>query len=283
MPSYGMLGQEEAVTAAEITPPALHVLHARGRRAWPDVDLDVGVFSTLAAQRLGDGPFDGVHAGDLYLAIACAAELEPAIAALDRSYLSGLVRALVRRGYDLATAADAVQTVRVRFLVGERDHAPRITEYDGRGSLAIWIRVAVVRTAISLHRKYRRETVIDEVDVAAATHSPELDLLRRQFRPELEAALRTTFAALTHRERNLLRHQVIDRLGIDRIAAIYGVHRATSARWVARARQALLEGVRRTLQDRLRIPGAELDSLLRPLASQLDISLQRLFLTPRLA
>jgi len=53
------------------------------------------------------------------------------------------------------------------------------------------------------------------------------------------------------RERNLLRYQVLDRLGIDHIGALHGVHRVTAARWIAHARRALIEGVRRRLQDRL--------------------------------
>jgi hypothetical protein len=45
----------------------LCTLHARGREAWPGVELDVATFSTLAANQLGDGPFDDVRADDLYL------------------------------------------------------------------------------------------------------------------------------------------------------------------------------------------------------------------------
>lgn len=264
---------------AELKQEALRALHARGREAWPDVDLDLAAFSTMAARRLGEGPFDDIRAGDLYLAIACAASVDRAIADFDKHYLSGLTLALVRHGHDAATAADTVQTIRMRFLVGEAGRVPRIAEYDGRGSLATWIRVAAVRTAISAYRKQRRETATDEVDLVAAARSPELDVLRQRFGAQFEAVFRSTFETLTPRERTLLRYQVIDRLGIDRIAALDGVHRATAARWVAHAREALVEGVRRALQDRLHIGTEELESLFRLLHSELELSLQ-LFLTP---
>jgi RNA polymerase sigma-70 factor (ECF subfamily) len=96
---------------------------------------------------------------------------------------------------------------------------------------------------------------------------------------ELEAAFRSSFAALAPRERNLLRYQVLDRLGIDRIGALHGVHRATAARWIAHARKALIEGVRRRMKDRLGIDRKELDSTLQQVASRIELSL-RWLLTP---
>lgn len=53
----------------------LCTLHARGREAWPGVELDIATFSERAANQLGDSPFDDVRADDLYLAIACAARV----------------------------------------------------------------------------------------------------------------------------------------------------------------------------------------------------------------
>lgn len=264
--------------AVEVHQEALRVLHSLGRAAWPEIELDLAAFSTLAACRVNELPPGGLRAGDLYLAAACAAGVERAIAAFEQHYLSRIASALVRRGHDAAATADAVQAVRVRFLVGEAGRPPRITEYDGRGSLATWLQVAAVRIAVSAQRKRHRETA-DEIDLVAAERGPELDLLHQRFGAEFEAAFRATFEALSPRQRTLLRYQVIDRLGIDRIAAIYGVHRATAARWTAHAREALVDGVRQTLQARFRIGNEELDSLLRLLQSRLELSL-RLLLTP---
>jgi RNA polymerase sigma-70 factor (ECF subfamily) len=227
----------------------LCALHARGREAWPSVELDVATFSALAANQLDDGPFDDVRADDLYLAIACAARVKEAIIAFEGHYLAGLASALIRQGQDRAAAADVVQAVRVRFLVGDEDRRPKVTGYNGRGSLAAWLRVAASRAAVTAFRKHHRETAIDDLAIVARSCNPEIGLLGMQVGSELEAAFRSSFAALAPRERNLLRYQVLDRLGIDRIAAIHGVHRATAARWIAHARKALIEGVRSRLQD----------------------------------
>jgi RNA polymerase sigma-70 factor (ECF subfamily) len=261
----------------------LCTLHARGRGAWPGVELDVTTFSALVANQLGDGPFDDVRSDDLYLAIACTARVEQAIIAFDKHYLVRLASALIRQGHNRAAAADVVQAVRVRFLVGDADRGPRIAEYNGRGSLAAWLRVAAHRVAVTAFRKHRREVAIDDLadDLAtvARSCSPDIRLLGMQLGSEFEAAFRSAFAALAPRERNLLRYQVIDRLGIDRIGALHGVHRATAARWVARARQALIDGVRCRLQDRLAIDRTELDGTLQQIASQIELSL-RWLLTP---
>jgi RNA polymerase sigma-70 factor (ECF subfamily) len=267
----------------------LCTLHARGRQAWPGVELDIATFSALAAPQLDHRPFDDMRADDLYLAIACAARVEQAIIAFDKHYLARLASGLIRQGQDRAAVADVVQAVRVRFLVGDADRGrgPRIAEYNGRGSLAAWLRVAASRTAVSAFRKHRRETAIDDLaddlaTVATSCH-PDIRMLGMQLGSELEAAFRASFAALAPRDRNLLRYQVLDRLGIDRIGALHGVHRVTAARWIAHARQALIEGVRRRLQDRLGMDRDELDSTLRQIGnqigSQIELSL-RWLLTP---
>lgn len=256
----------------------LGTLHACGRDAWPGIELDFATFSTLAASRIGDAALDELRAAELYLAIACSVGIDHAIIAFDEHYLSRLPALLTRAGWDAATATEIVQATRVRFLVGDTGCAPKIAEYDGRGSLATWLRVLALRGAMAAARTRRREVAVDDL-VLVTESSPELDLLRSRFGAELELAFRGTFEALGPRDRNLLRYHVIERLGIDRIAALHGIHRATAARWIARARDALIEGVRRALQTHLQVDAAELDSLFQRVRSKLELSLQW-FLTP---
>jgi RNA polymerase sigma-70 factor (ECF subfamily) len=51
------------------------------------------------------------------------------------------------------------------------------------------------------------------------------------------------------------------------------VHRATVARWIAAARERLLDRTIALVQGRLKISAAELESLLAGLRSGLDVSL----------
>jgi RNA polymerase sigma-70 factor (ECF subfamily) len=84
--------------------------------------------------------------------------------------------------------------------------------------------------------------------------------------------MRRAFAGLEVRERNLLRQRYLHDLSGERIAQMYGVHRATAFGWIEEARRALLVRVRRELGGRTK--GRELESLLAVLGSRLDISLR---------
>ena len=74
--------------------------------------------------------------------------------------------------------------------------------------------------------------------------------------------------------------RALDGLSIDQLAAFYRVHRATTARWIEAARQAVLDGTRKELIRRLQLSRSELDSVMRLIGSQLDVSLSRVLKTP---
>jgi RNA polymerase sigma-70 factor (ECF subfamily) len=256
----------------------LHALHARGRESWPQVDLDLESFSQHVTGRVSLDKLDSLHAGDLYLSAACAHGDATAITLVDAHYIATLTSALPRF-VQRPVADDVIQLVRLRFLIGEQGAPPRIGDFSGTASLATWLRVAAVRIAISLHRKHDRETVIHDVDAVADAPDPELALLQRQYGTEFRAAFRSAFVSLTPRERNLIRHHIIDRLAIDGIATLYGIHRATAARRLAQARGTLIKRLRRELQVRLQLERTQLDGVLALLQGKLELSL-RLFLTP---
>lgn len=256
----------------------LVALYAQGRDTWPQIDLDLTAFSDYMAARVTLDDLRKIHAGDLYLSIACARGDARALALVDERYIATLPAALPRHVEQPATD-DILQLVRLRFLIGEHGRPPRIGDFDGSASLATWLRVAAMRIAISLYRKHQRELVVDEIDAVADAPDPELALLQRQYGTEFRAAFRSGFVSLTARERNLIRHNVVDRLGIDGIAALYGIHRATAARWLARARSTLIKRLRRELQTRLQLDRTQLEGVLALLQGKLELSL-RLFLTP---
>ena len=83
-------------------------------------------------------------------------------------------------------------------------------------------------------------------------------------------------ALLAPRDRLLLKYHYIDSLSIDRIGAIYDIHRATAARWVAAAREALAVQAQGLLSARLGVTASQLRSIARMVESQLDLSIQRL-------
>jgi RNA polymerase sigma-70 factor (ECF subfamily) len=92
----------------------------------------------------------------------------------------------------------------------------------------------------------------------------------------VDAGLRSALARLDARSRALLRYQLIDGWSIDQVGKLYGVHRATAARWLADARQVLGDAIRSELATRLQISTHEVDSIVRLVQSRVDMSLDRL-------
>ena len=220
---------------------------------------------------------EGAHAEDLVLAQGCARGEADAIAAFDRAYVGVIERAVAAAGATPAETAELVQIVRVRLLV-KKPNAPQpaIASFSGRSSLASWIKVIATREAARLLEKERREPHAEEEQLArevGAGDSPELAHLKQKYREEFRVAFAEAVAALPARDRLLLRQSVLDGLGIDALAAQHGVHRATAARWVTAAREAVIHGTRSAFRARLRVAPDELESVLRLIHSQLDISL----------
>jgi RNA polymerase sigma-70 factor (ECF subfamily) len=250
---------------------------AAGRQAYPEIDIAEADLTAQVAQTFPDGMPELSHAADIYLAWACALGHPAALRRLEHEYLSR-VGAFIARIDTSPSATDEVrQLLRERLLVG--DGRPRILDYQGRGPLGGWIRIASVRLAIDRQRQHRgrHEQPVDElIDEVARDPDPELALLRARYRTEFEAAMRVGLSALTARDRRLLHMSAIDGMNIDQIASIYRVHRATCARWLVAIRQRLVDATYRELEVKLDATRSEVASLRAAVASQLELSLSAL-------
>lgn len=247
----------------------------RGRARWPRLELP----ETLLAEHLADRP-DAEHAEDLYLACACAAGIDAALAAFEAEHLSQVHVFLGRMKPTRAVVDEVKQRLRVRLLVAAPGGVPRIADYGGRGSLTSWLRVAAIRLAIDVLKEGGAVPIEDEpmLDHLGGA-DPELDAVKERYRDEVNGALRDAFSVLSAEQRNLLRLSYRDGRSIDEIGALLHVHRSNAARRVAGARDAVLEEARRRLEASLRLTPAELQSLIRLLRSQLHLSLSRLLRT----
>src|SRR5205814_9003100 len=112
-----------------------------------------------------------------------------------------------------------------------------------------------------------------------APADPELQLSTQQHRGEIKWAVEATLETLSVRDRMILRLQLVERLGVDAIARISSVHRATAARWIARAKDRLALGARDRLLARWRVSEASFPALRALIDSQVDLSLERLLAT----
>jgi RNA polymerase sigma-70 factor (ECF subfamily) len=235
--------------------------------AWPGVELAFSVFATRA---LGAGP---AHASDLYLACACGEGNTAALAEFDRRFLGWVRDAVARidRSHDFLS--EVQQILRERLLVGPN---AKIRDYRGGGALASWVRTAAVRTALNLRRRTRLDAdPSSSSEPFEQLFDPEVALLRQRYMPEIDAALREAIAALEPRERLLLHFYYVDGLTLAKIAALERVGTSTVFRRLNSATQTVLSSMKDQLSTRLQLSTQSLDSLIRHVQDDIDLSLSQ--------
>lgn len=258
-----------------------HLLEAAFRAAaaeWPTVQLAPEAFFEHLARHLPEGlplaaALHQTNSNDLYLACACALGDEHAIAAFESHCLSVVESAVARASSDMV--AEIKQRIRQRALTADSG-PPRIAAFSGRGNLRGWVRVMATRESIQLAQRHRREVMTDDEELLHAFVTPgdsELDLAKKQYCDEFTRAFDVALRSLPARDQTLLRQHVLDGLTIDQLGALYHVHRATAARSLERARQALLAATRQQMMGKLRVRSSELDSILRLIRSKIKVSL----------
>ncbi len=249
---------------------------ARGRSRWPQLAVAEDALLTHLAQRLPTEllSLDDIHAEDMLLACACASADPAAVAAFQREY-SPTIRRAVSKLAPPQQIDELAQSVTATLLAGA---PPAIAKYGGRGKLKVWVQVLATRHVGRKLRRKRPDTPNRDDMLAdrVAGSDPELDILKHRYSEHFRRALEAALASLQPRDRNMLRHELLDRLSLEKTAAQYGVHRATAARWRAAARGSLLVCVRRYFQQHHGVTDGELDSIVRLIRSQLQLSLTRL-------
>jgi RNA polymerase sigma-70 factor (ECF subfamily) len=254
---------------------------AQAREAWPALTpVDAAVFRAWVRDRVPeDVALATVPINDLYLACACAAGDPQALATFEGHFLREVAIACAKLRAPSGVLDEALQVVRDRLFVRRASGVPGIASYAGRGDLRGWVRVIAMREVIKLCDRDQREvTTGDEalLDALSPSDDPELEHLKAHYHEHFARAFRAAIQGLTPRERTLLRYQVIDGLGVEAIGKIHKVHHATAARWLVRARDALLDGTKQRLSEMLRLSADEVDSVLRLIQSRMNVSIERL-------
>jgi RNA polymerase sigma-70 factor (ECF subfamily) len=238
--------------------------------AWPDIGLDPALFERRRAELAAD---DRTDTAELYIAIAIEARVPGAVAAFERAYFGTIPTVLGGRGATPAEIEETTQQVRIRLIAPHDDGSVPLIRYAGRGQLDGLVRMTAIRAFLNAREKSSREA--DPEDWLADLVAPELEgpgqVVAAAERRDIQQAIATAVAALASRERAILRMHFINGLGIDPIAKMLGVHRATAARQLAKIKVDLVERVRATLAERW----GDADKLSR-ITSRIDLSLERL-------
>lgn len=253
------------------------------REAWTGIAVTEEQFVAHVALHLrGDGPLvaalSEIRATDLYIACACALGDSAAIRTFERTYF-GELDALWPSYRDRVSLDDARQMLRQKLFTRTDTDEPKIVKFAGRGDVRGWVRVVAGRMLADLTDKKQRERPVDEAffDKLGTGVDLELDRFKAQYGAEFKEAFRVAVESLTARERSLLRHAYVRDASVVEIGAVYGVHGATAASWVAAARQKLVRALRKTFAERLQVTNAELESVLRLIESTAHVTLERFF------
>jgi RNA polymerase sigma-70 factor (ECF subfamily) len=244
-----------------------------GRAALPKIAVDRGSFGEF----VGAHDIDPDLAADVYLACGCARRVPEALAAFEAGIGPALDRVIRRASSDAAQWDDMRQLVRERLFVGRAGAPGKIAHYSGRAPLQHWVRVVAVRVVRSAQRK-RTETpveddaVFDEILESRTAEDAVSDAhLLRTYKEAFERA----FAELDAPARTLLRLSVVDRLGIDELARLLNVHRATAARRLVAAREQLARSLTDHVRREAKLSPSEAASAVRAIQSKIDLSLSR--------
>ncbi len=216
---------------------------------------------------------ESIRADDLYLAWSCTQGCASALERFWREFVPTVRQTALAVTKNPDVAEDVVQDVVQGLLVGRADRPAAMTSYDGRSKLQRWLRSVSVRAAIASRNKNQRNS--DTLSTFPGVASdPEVALLREQAGHVVEHALRAALVALPAEHSLILQQHLVDGLSIDQLAKIYRIHRATAARRIAKAREALLGSTRSRLRAELQIMGRDLDSLIELARSRVLVSLR---------
>lgn len=252
------------------------------RTEWPDVAVAEDAFARMLAERIApelalDDGLSALRGPDLWIACGCASGDARALGAFDRAFAGEIAAAVRKIGNAQLATDDVAQLVREKLFVGgSGESRPKILDYKGTGALRAWLRVTAARVGLNVATRGPREQATDDAwftRVVAEGDHPEIAHLKAKYRSDFRSALEAAVSALDPKERNVLAYSFGERLSIDQIGGIYGVHRATAARWVAAAQERLVEHTRRAMMHRLGASADDVDSIVQLIASRFDASL----------
>jgi RNA polymerase sigma-70 factor (ECF subfamily) len=136
-----------------------------------------------------------------------------------------------------------------------------------------------VRAALALvsgRDQQPREDASALEHLVAPEGDQEISIIKGQYREAFQAALGRCFEALPPRQKTLLRMHFLDGMSIDAMSVVFGVHRATVARWLVAIRRQVLADISRTLAMDLRATSSELSQLVHLVRSEVHVSIQRI-------
>jgi RNA polymerase sigma-70 factor len=208
--------------------------------------------------------FSRLHHEDLYLAIACAGDDRIAWEYFADDYVPLLRRFAAQACANPGDAEDLAQEI-IAKLMNDRE---RLGGYNGRGSLAGWLKVAVSHAAIDRFRRAGRTSSLEGLEqkgVAVSSRNPDSEDREEQMDSQWGIAigkiLQEILSALSLRDRLLLSLYYLRNVSLKDIGRQFGIHEATASRWLEHMRRDIRKQVERELHRKHRLTSSEIQSL----------------------
>jgi RNA polymerase sigma-70 factor (ECF subfamily) len=213
----------------------------------------------------------GPHAADLKLAAQCLEGDDAAVRTLEERHLPQTAKALAKNGFEAALIDDVLDWL--RFELFAREKGALLATYSGRSPIDGWLKAIAIHEALRRSKKRRKEVALEAANELPLAE-PELGAMRGRYGKQFTRALSAGFQSLELAQRNLLRQYFLDGCSIDVLARMHRVHRATAARRVTAAREALVTLVKARLKEELKISDQTVDEVIT--LSNLEQSLSAL-------
>jgi len=213
---------------------------------------------------------NSLHGDDLYLAFACAQHSPQAWDRFTNSYRRYIhnLAAIVSPGKEVAN--ELAENILADLFLPDRSGRSRIASYDGRSSLATWLRVIICHRAINEQaRKFNNMTQLDDLCEKAdeeAVRSIEMALRSSRYRSLIRDSLEHACNELTERERLLLLLRYEKGLQLGKIGRLFGLHQASITRQLGRIQAKIRQSFESILTHKYKLCEAAIDECLSEIA-----------------
>jgi RNA polymerase sigma-70 factor, ECF subfamily len=208
----------------------------------------------------------GLHLEELALARACAVGHQRAwdfFLTRYRETLYMAARSIAREEGAARDLADSLYADLYGMRTREGERISKLASYNGRGSLAGWLRTVLAQQHIDEYRKVKRLVSLEEenekgVQFASAPKTNGLNIAVQQDQGKLERATDEALGQISSEERFLLASYFLDGQTLAQIARVLRVHESTISRKIDKLAGTLRRRIRDILvRDGLSRPRAE--------------------------
>jgi RNA polymerase sigma-70 factor, ECF subfamily len=205
-----------------------------------------------------------IHHEDLFLAMACSRQDRVAWEYFADDYMQLLRKFSTQACSNSAEGEDLAQEITAKML----KESNRLARYNGRGSLAGWLRAAVSHAAVDRFRRTRKQVSLEDLpqnstppDLIDPGNKDEDEALDARWGPVISNVASESISKLAARDRLVLGLYYLRGVSLKAIGRQFGMHEATVSRRLDRLRRDIRKQVEVKLRKKHWMSAGEIRSL----------------------